>query len=100
MAQASAVSLCHRIGSQRFATTGTASASGSCVASVRASCHQSLGRYHALHHHFVTFAVRSFGLRDTRNYDLEDARKMMAEKLVEAARQFHSQDTRRLITTS
>jgi pyrroloquinoline quinone (PQQ) biosynthesis protein C len=44
---------------------------------------KALGRYQALHHHYVTFAVRSFGLFYTRNYDLEDARKMMAENLAE-----------------
>jgi pyrroloquinoline quinone (PQQ) biosynthesis protein C len=42
-----------------------------------------MGRYLALHYHFVSFALRSFGLFYTRFYDLEDVRKMMAENLAE-----------------
>jgi len=44
---------------------------------------KALGRYQALHYHFVAYAVRSFGLFYTRFYHLEDARKMMAENLAE-----------------
>jgi pyrroloquinoline-quinone synthase len=44
---------------------------------------KALGRYQALHYHFVSFAVRSFGLFYTRFYHLEDVRKMMAENLAE-----------------
>jgi len=44
---------------------------------------RSLGRYLALHHHFVSYALRSFGLFYTRFYHLEDVRKMMAENLAE-----------------
>jgi pyrroloquinoline quinone (PQQ) biosynthesis protein C len=44
---------------------------------------KALGRYQALHYHFVAYAVRSFGLFYTRFYDLEDVRKMMAENLAE-----------------
>jgi hypothetical protein len=43
---------------------------------------KALGRYQALHYHFVSYAVRSFGLFYTRFYQLEDVRKMMAENLV------------------
>jgi pyrroloquinoline quinone (PQQ) biosynthesis protein C len=41
-----------------------------------------LGRYQALHYHFVCYAVRSFGLFYTRFYQFEDVR-MMAENLAE-----------------
>ena len=44
---------------------------------------KALGRYQALHFHFVAFALRSFGLFYTRFYHLEDVRKMMAENLAE-----------------
>jgi pyrroloquinoline-quinone synthase len=44
---------------------------------------KALGRYQALHYHFVSYAVRSFGLFYTRFYQLEDVRKMMAENLAE-----------------
>jgi pyrroloquinoline-quinone synthase len=44
---------------------------------------KALGRYQALHYHFVSYALRSFGLFYTRFYDLEDVRKMMAENLAE-----------------
>jgi pyrroloquinoline-quinone synthase len=42
-----------------------------------------LGRYQALHYHFVAYALRSFGLFYTRFYHLDDVRKMMAENLAE-----------------
>ena len=44
---------------------------------------KALGRYQALHYHYVSYAVRSFGLFYTRFYQLEDVRKMMAENLAE-----------------
>jgi pyrroloquinoline quinone (PQQ) biosynthesis protein C len=44
---------------------------------------KALGHYLALHYHFVSYALRSFGLFYTRFYDLEDVRKMMAENLAE-----------------
>jgi pyrroloquinoline quinone (PQQ) biosynthesis protein C len=44
---------------------------------------KALGRYLALHYHFVSYALRSFGLFYTRFYHLEDVRKMMAENLAE-----------------
>jgi pyrroloquinoline-quinone synthase len=44
---------------------------------------KTLGRYQALHYHFVSYALRSFGLFYTRFYHLEDVRKMMAENLAE-----------------
>src|ERR1700730_7816715 len=44
---------------------------------------KALGRYQALHYHFVSYALRSFGLFYTRFYHLEDVRKMMAENLAE-----------------
>jgi pyrroloquinoline quinone (PQQ) biosynthesis protein C len=44
---------------------------------------KALGRYLALHHHFVSYALRSFGLFYTRFYHLADVRKMMAENLAE-----------------
>jgi pyrroloquinoline quinone (PQQ) biosynthesis protein C len=44
---------------------------------------KALGRYLALHYHFVSYALRSLGLFYTRFYHLEDARKMMAENLAE-----------------
>jgi pyrroloquinoline quinone (PQQ) biosynthesis protein C len=44
---------------------------------------KTLGRYQALHYHFVSYALRSFGLFYMRFYDLEDVRKMMAENLAE-----------------
>jgi pyrroloquinoline-quinone synthase len=44
---------------------------------------KALGRYQALHYHFVSYAVRSFGLFYTRFYQFEDVRKMMAENLAE-----------------
>ena len=44
---------------------------------------RALGRYQALHYHFVGYAVRSFGLFYTRFYHLDDVRKMVAENLAE-----------------
>jgi pyrroloquinoline quinone (PQQ) biosynthesis protein C len=44
---------------------------------------RALGRYQALHYHFVSYAVRSFGLFYARAYHLEDVRKMTAENLAE-----------------
>jgi pyrroloquinoline-quinone synthase len=44
---------------------------------------KALGRYQALHYHFVGYAVRSFGLFYTRVYHLDDVRKMIAENLAE-----------------
>jgi pyrroloquinoline-quinone synthase len=44
---------------------------------------KAFGRYQALHHHFVSYAVRSFGLFYARFYHLNDVRKMMAENLAE-----------------
>lgn len=44
---------------------------------------KTLGRYQALHYHFVSYALRGFGLFYTRFYHLEDVRKMMAENLAE-----------------
>jgi thiaminase len=44
---------------------------------------KALGHYLALHYHFVSYALRSFGLFYTRFYHLEDVRKMMAENLAE-----------------
>ena len=39
------------------------------------------GRYQALHYHYVSYAVGSFGLFYTRFYQFEEVRKMMAENL-------------------
>jgi len=44
---------------------------------------KALGRYQALHYHYVSYAVRSFGLFYTRFYQLDNVRKMMAENLAE-----------------
>src|SRR6516162_10804304 len=44
---------------------------------------KALGHYLALHYHFVSYALRSFGLFYTRFYHLEDVRKMMVENLAE-----------------
>jgi hypothetical protein len=44
---------------------------------------KALGRYQALHYHFVAYALQSFGLFYSRFYHLEDVRKMMAENLAE-----------------
>ncbi len=44
---------------------------------------KALGRYQALHYHFVSHALPSFGLFYARAYKFEDVRKMMAENLAE-----------------
>ena len=44
---------------------------------------KALGRYQALHYHFVGYAVRSFGLFYTASTHLDDVRKMIAENLAE-----------------
>jgi len=44
---------------------------------------KSLGRYQALHYHFVSYALPSFGLLYAKAYHHEDVRKMMAENLAE-----------------
>ena len=44
---------------------------------------KALGRYQALHYHFVSYALPSFGLFYARAYKFEDIRKMMAENLAE-----------------
>jgi len=44
---------------------------------------KALGRYQALHYHFVSRALPSFGLFYARNYHLDDVRKMVAENLAE-----------------
>jgi pyrroloquinoline-quinone synthase len=42
-----------------------------------------LGRYQALHYHYVCRALPSFGIFYARAYHLDDVRKMMAENLAE-----------------
>jgi|GEM_PF-309137 pyrroloquinoline-quinone synthase len=44
---------------------------------------RALGRYQALHYHFVQRAIASFGLLFGRFYQLEDVRKMIAENIAE-----------------
>ena len=44
---------------------------------------KALGRYQALHYHFVSYALPSFGMFYSRAYKFEDIRKMMAENLAE-----------------
>jgi hypothetical protein len=44
---------------------------------------KSLGRYQALHYHFVSKALPSFGIFYARAYQYEDVRKAMAENLAE-----------------
>jgi len=44
---------------------------------------RSLGRYQALHYHFVSRALASFGLLYARGYQFEDVRKMIAENIAE-----------------
>ena len=44
---------------------------------------KALGRYQALHFHFVSYALPSFGLFYARAYKFQDIRKMMAENLAE-----------------
>ena len=42
-----------------------------------------LGRYQALHFHFVSWALASFGLLYARGYQFEEVRKMIAENIAE-----------------
>ena len=42
---------------------------------------RALGRYQALHYHFVSRALASFGLLYVRGYHFEDVRKMIAENI-------------------
>ena len=42
---------------------------------------RALGRYQALHYHFVSRALASFGLLYARGYHFEDVRKMIAENI-------------------
>jgi pyrroloquinoline quinone (PQQ) biosynthesis protein C len=44
---------------------------------------KALGRYQALHYHYVCRALPSFGVFYARAYHLDDVRKMMAENLAE-----------------
>ena len=44
---------------------------------------RALGRYQALHYHFVSRALASFGLLYARGYHCEDVRKMIAENIAE-----------------
>src|SRR6202158_6420761 len=44
---------------------------------------KALGRYQALHFHFVSYALPSFGLFYARAYKFPDIRNMMAENLAE-----------------
>jgi pyrroloquinoline quinone (PQQ) biosynthesis protein C len=44
---------------------------------------KSFGRYQALHYHFVSYALPSFGMLYAKAYHLEDVRKMLAENLAE-----------------
>jgi pyrroloquinoline-quinone synthase len=44
---------------------------------------RALGRYQALHYHFVARALASFGMLYARFYHLEDVRKMIAENIAE-----------------
>ena len=44
---------------------------------------KALGRYQALHYHFVSRALASFGLLYARGYHFEDVRKMIAENIAE-----------------
>ena len=44
---------------------------------------RALGRYQALHYHFVQRAIASFGMLFARFYPLEDVRKMIAENIAE-----------------
>ena len=44
---------------------------------------RALGRYQALHYHFVSRALASFGLLYARGYHFEDVRKMIAENIAE-----------------
>ncbi|MFL5269174.1 MAG: TenA family transcriptional regulator [Stellaceae bacterium] len=44
---------------------------------------KALGRYQALHYHFVSRALASFGMLYARGYHHEDIRKMIAENIAE-----------------
>jgi len=44
---------------------------------------KALGRYQALHFHFVSRALASFGLLYARGYQFEEVRKMIAENIAE-----------------
>jgi pyrroloquinoline-quinone synthase len=44
---------------------------------------KALGRYQALHFHFVKRALASFGLLYARGYEFEEVRKMIAENIAE-----------------
>lgn len=44
---------------------------------------KALGRYQALHYHFVARALASFGMLYARFYHLEDVRKMISENIAE-----------------
>ena len=44
---------------------------------------RALGRYQALHYHFVSRALASFGMLYARGYHFEDVRKMIAENIAE-----------------
>ena len=44
---------------------------------------RALGRYQALHYHFVSRALASFGLLYARGYHFEEVRKMIAENIDE-----------------
>ena len=44
---------------------------------------KALGRYQALHYHFVSRALASFGLLYARGYHFEEVRKMIAENIAE-----------------
>jgi pyrroloquinoline quinone (PQQ) biosynthesis protein C len=44
---------------------------------------RALGRYQALHYHFVSRALASFGVLYARGYHFEDVRKMIAENIAE-----------------
>jgi len=44
---------------------------------------KALGRYQALHYHFVSYALPSFGMFYARAYKFSDIRKAMAENLAE-----------------
>jgi pyrroloquinoline quinone (PQQ) biosynthesis protein C len=44
---------------------------------------KALGRYQALHYHFVSYALPSFGMFYARAYKFSDIRKAMAQNLAE-----------------
>jgi pyrroloquinoline quinone (PQQ) biosynthesis protein C len=63
---------------------------------------KALGRYQALHYHFVSRALASFGMLYARGYHCEDVRKMIAENIAEeeGLKAIPSRGMRRTITTS